>query len=92
MKTKTVFLCVHQNVSTTTERIDYFRLIVQTASLVNMNEELKTIVDNVNKMLDTNYNLMSFDSLSNVNLLQVLGDVLVKLGIIEKVFDKMKRA
>lgn len=50
-----------------------------------MNEELKTVVDSVNKMLDTNYNLMSFDSLSNMNLLQVLGDVLVKLGIIEKV-------
>lgn len=50
-----------------------------------MNEELKTLVDNVNKMLDTNYNLMSFDSLSNTNLLQVLGDVLTKLGVMEKV-------
>lgn len=53
--------------------------------LVKMNEELKSLVDNVNKMLDTNYNLMSFDSLSNTNLLQVLGDVLVKLGVMEKV-------
>lgn len=54
-----------------------------------MNEELKSIVENVNRMFDTNYNLMSFDSLSNTNLLQVLGDVLVKLDIAEKVlYDK----
>lgn len=58
---------------------------IELTTLVKMNGELKTIVDNVNKMLDTNYNLMSFDSLSNINLLQVLGDVFIKLGVLEKV-------
>lgn len=79
-------LCVFKKVSMTTKRIDYHHTrALYTQTLVKMNEELKIVVDNVNKMLDTNYNLMSFDSLPNTNLLQVLGDVLVKLDVIDKV-------
>lgn len=50
-----------------------------------MNEQLKNIVEQVNTTLGTNYNMMSFDSLSNTSLLQILGDILVNLDVTEKV-------
>lgn len=56
-----------------------------------MNEELKFIVEHVNKLFGTNYNMMSFDSMSNTSVLQVLGDVLVKLEVAEKVSKRIRR-
>lgn len=50
-----------------------------------MNEQLKNIVEQVNATLGTNYNMMSFDSLTNTSLLQILGDVLVNFNVTEKV-------
>lgn len=50
-----------------------------------MNEQLKNIVEQVNTTLGTNYNMMSFDSLSNTSLLQILGDVLMNLDVMDKV-------
>jgi hypothetical protein len=47
-----------------------------------MTENLKTIVQSVNKLLAVDYNLISFDSLSEEALLQVLLDVFLKFGII----------
>ncbi len=45
-----------------------------------MTEDLKFIVAEINKILKTDYNLISFDSLSIENLLQILLDVLEKFG------------
>jgi hypothetical protein len=47
-----------------------------------MTENLKLIVQSVNKLLGTEYNLISYDSLSEEQLLQVLMDVFLKYGII----------
>lgn len=50
-----------------------------------MTEDLKFIVAEINKILKTDYNLISFDSLSVENLLQILLDVLQKFGAAAKV-------
>lgn len=50
-----------------------------------MTEDLKFIVAEINKILQTDFNLISFDSLSVENLLQVLLDVLEKFGAAAKV-------
>lgn len=47
-----------------------------------MAENLKSIVKSVNKSLDFNFNLISFDALSEEALLQVLLDVFFKFNII----------
>lgn len=49
-----------------------------------MTEDLKLIVLEVNKLLETDYNLISFDSLSPDSLLQVLVDVFHAFDAIEK--------
>ncbi|KAG4079952.1 hypothetical protein HA402_006264 [Bradysia odoriphaga] len=51
-----------------------------------MTEDLKFIVAEINKILKADYNLISFDSLSIENLLQLLLDVLEKFGAAAK-FD-----
>lgn len=50
-----------------------------------MTEDLKFIVAEINKILKADYNLISFDSLSVENLLQLLLDVLEKFGAAPKV-------
>lgn len=55
-----------------------------------MTENLKFIVAEVNKLMKTDYNLISFDSLSVENLLQLLLDVLHKFGASTKVKLKWK--
>lgn len=50
-----------------------------------MTEDLKFIVAETNKLLKTEYNLISFDSLSVEALLQVLNDVLCKFNASTKV-------
>lgn len=47
-----------------------------------MAENLKNIVKSVNKFLDSNFNLISFDALSEEALLQVLLDVFLKFNVI----------
>ncbi|XP_053670813.1 intraflagellar transport protein 81 homolog [Anopheles nili] len=49
-----------------------------------MTEDLKLIVIELNKLLETDYNLISFDSLSPESLLQVLVDVFHAFGAIER--------
>uniref|UniRef100_A0A182XVD4 IFT81 calponin homology domain-containing protein n=1 Tax=Anopheles stephensi TaxID=30069 RepID=A0A182XVD4_ANOST len=49
-----------------------------------MTEGLKLIVIELNKLLETDYNLISFDSLSPESLLQVLVDVCHAFGAIDK--------
>lgn len=49
---------------------------------VKMTENLKSIVQAVNKCLKTDFNLISFDSQSEESLLQVLLDVFQKFEII----------
>lgn len=51
-----------------------------------MTENLKFIVAEVNKLMKSDYNLISFDSLSVENLLQLLMDVLHKFGASTKVW------
>lgn len=46
-------------------------------------EDLKELVNKVNSLLDTNYNMISFDSLSSEGLIQVLVDILSKLQCCE---------
>lgn len=53
-----------------------------------MTENLKFIVQEVNKLAKSDYNLISFDSLSVESLLQVLIDILVALGVQTKVMKK----
>lgn len=48
-----------------------------------MTENLKSIVQAVNKCLKTDFNLISFDSQSDESLLQVLLDVFHKFDIID---------
>ncbi|KFB46856.1 hypothetical protein ZHAS_00014862 [Anopheles sinensis] len=50
-----------------------------------MTEDLKLIVVELNKLLETDYNLITFDSLSPESLLQVLVDVCHAFGAIEKI-------
>lgn len=50
-----------------------------------MTENLKFIVQEVNSLLGTDYNLISFDSLTPDVLLQVLVDVFAQFGATEKV-------
>ncbi|CRK92406.1 CLUMA_CG005968, isoform A [Clunio marinus] len=52
-----------------------------------MTENLKSIVQAVNKCLKTDYNLISFDSLSEETLLQVLLDVFQEFGIVNGKWD-----
>ncbi|XP_055523843.1 intraflagellar transport protein 81 homolog [Wyeomyia smithii] len=49
-----------------------------------MTEDLKLIVVEVNKLLETDYNLITFDSLAAESLLQVLVDVFHAFGVIDK--------
>lgn len=51
-----------------------------------MAENIKFIVQEVNKLLGTDFNLISFDSLSPEALLQILVDVCSNIGSIDKVF------
>ena len=48
-----------------------------------MAENLKNIVKSVNNFLDSNFNLISFDALSEEALLQVLLDVFLKFNVIQ---------
>lgn len=48
--------------------------------------DLKFIVAEVNKLINTDYNLISFDALPIVNLVQILVDVLHDFGALSKVF------
>lgn len=57
-----------------------FHLYVQNS--LKMTENLKSIVQAVNKCLKTDYNLISFDSQSEELLLQLLLDVFNKFEII----------
>lgn len=50
-----------------------------------MSEDLKTIVLEINKLLKTDYNLISFDSLTPESILQLLVDVLNTFQAIQKV-------
>ena len=50
--------------------------------LWKMTENLKSIVQSLNKLLHTDYNIISFDSVSEESLLQLLLDVFLKFGII----------
>lgn len=55
---------------------------------------LRFVVNEVNKMLNADYNMISFDSLSRNSLLQICADCLNKLDAIPKVtivLNKMKR-
>lgn len=47
---------------------------------------LKFIVTEVNKLMKTDYNLISLDSMPIANLVQILVDVLTELGALTKVF------
>lgn len=47
-----------------------------------MTENLKSIVQSLNKCLDTDYNLISFDALSEESILQILCDVFNKFDIV----------
>lgn len=52
-----------------------------------MSENLKTIVQSVNKTIGTDYNLISFDSQSEESLLQVLLDVFATFDVIGAKWD-----
>ena len=54
-----------------------------------MTENLKFIVQEVNKVLKTDYNLISFDSMSVESILQVLVDVFVQFEVQSKVLFKI---
>lgn len=47
-----------------------------------MTENLKTILQSINKTLNTDYNLISFDALPEESLLQVLLDIFLKFNVI----------
>lgn len=47
--------------------------------------DLKFIVTEVNKLLKTDYNMISFDALPIANLVQILVDVLADFGALTKV-------
>lgn len=48
-----------------------------------MTENLKIIVQSVNKALQTEYNLISFDSQSEVSLIQILLDIFVRFNVLQ---------
>lgn len=47
-----------------------------------MTENLKSIVQSVNKALKSEYNLISFDSQSEESLIQVLLDIFVRFNVL----------
>lgn len=47
--------------------------------------DLKFIVSEVNKLINTDYNMISFDALPVANLVQILVDVLHDFGALSKV-------
>lgn len=47
--------------------------------------DLKFIVAEVNKLINTDYNMISFDALPIANLVQILVDVLHDFGALSKV-------
>lgn len=47
--------------------------------------DLKFIVSEVNKLIKTDYNMISFDALPIANLVQILVDVLADFGALQKV-------
>lgn len=51
-------------------------------------KNVRFIVAEVNKLLNTDYNMISFDSLPKNNLIQVCADCLTKLDALPKVFIK----
>ena len=57
-----------------------------------MSDQIKFIVDNLNKEpFRKNYNLITFDSLEPMQLLQILNDVLAEIDPKVRVFLVMKR-
>lgn len=57
-----------------------------------MSDKIKFIVDNLNKEpFRKNYNLITFDSLEPMQLLQILNDVLAEIDPKVRVFLVMKR-
>lgn len=50
-----------------------------------MMADLKFIVSEVNKLINTDYNMISFDALPTENLVQILVDVLHDFGALSKV-------
>lgn len=52
---------------------------------------LRFVVNEVNKMLNADYNMISFDSLSRNSLLQICADCLNKLDAIPKVTIVLKK-
>lgn len=47
--------------------------------------DLKFIVAEINKLINTDYNMISFDALPIANLMQTLVDVLCDFGALTKV-------
>lgn len=47
--------------------------------------DLKFIVSEINKLINTDYNMISFDALPIANLVQILVDVLHDFGALSKV-------
>ena len=56
-----------------------------------MTDDLKLIVNNINVLLKTDYNLISFDSMTNDNLLQMLVEVLSHFNALTKVISMFFR-
>lgn len=54
--------------------------------------DLKFIVAEVNKLINTDYNMISFDALPIANLVQILVDVLHDFGALSKVKLSIKCA
>lgn len=52
--------------------------------------DLKFIVTEINKLMKTDYNLISFDSLPIANLVQILVDVLHEFGALTQVMVAWK--
>ena len=55
-----------------------------------MTEDLKLVVLEVNRLLETDYNLITFDSLAPESLLQVLVDVFQAFGAISEKLDVLE--
>lgn len=47
--------------------------------------EAKFIVEELNKLLDKNYNMLTIDSVSRIEMLQIIGNVLHKLDVLDDV-------
>lgn len=52
--------------------------------------DLKFIVSEVNKLINTDYNMISFDALPIENVMQILVDVLHNFGALSKVIYQLK--